>query len=514
MAYHWTQWMLFFYLYCFIGWCFESTVVSLSKHEPVNRGFMKGPFLPIYGSGAVIILLFTLPVRTNFALVFLLGMLAATLLEYFTGVCMERLFKVRYWDYSHKRFNLNGHICLTSSLAWGALSVALIAFLQPVLERFVFYLSGQMVGALVFVVSVVFVYDFVSSFRSAYNLRKLIEQSELLRKEAEAIHARLAAFEQAAGQTKEQLRERTEDLLDDIHARAAALQDLPEEIRTELHQRYAACREAIERLRSQSGQDLGKLIRRNPSATSVNYKQALADTIERIKSVDEREIERIEQQENRFAQGVNFYKLFWIFFLGCFLGVVIETLFCLLTRGHYENRVGVIWGPFNPVYGFGCVALTIGLYFLRFHRDLHILFFGAVIGSVVEYACSWVQEMVFGSTSWDYSQMPYNVNGRICLLYAFFWGVLSCYWIKNLFPLLNAWVLSIPDKIGKPLTWVVCALLCIDMALSAWAVLRWGLRDAGQPPRNFVESFFDARFGDERMERLFPNMTFNKDEAQ
>lgn len=508
MTYHWTQWLLFFYLYCFIGWCFESTVVSVSQRKPVNRGFMKGPFLPIYGSGAIMILLFTLPVRTNYVLVFLLGMLAATILEYVTGACMEQLFKVRYWDYSHKRFNLHGYICLTSSLAWGALSVALVAFLQTWLERFVFYLSDDMAGALVFVVSVIFVYDFVTSFRSAYNLRKLIEQSELLRREAEAIRARVASFEQAADQARQELRERTEDVLDDISARAAALQDMPEEIRSELRERYAACRETIERLRAQSGQDLKKLIRRNPSATSVNYRQALADTIERIKSVDEREIERLEREQNRFAQGINFYKLFWIFFLGCFLGVVIETLFCLLTRGHYENRVGVIWGPFNPVYGFGCVALTLGLYFLRFHRDLHILFFGAVIGSVVEYICSWGQEMVFGSTSWDYSAMPYNVNGRICLLYAFFWGVLACYWIKNIFPLLNGWIFSIPDRIGKPLTWVVCALLCADMALSAWAVLRWTLRDAGQPPRNFVESFFDARFGDERMEVIFPNMTF------
>ena len=194
MTYHWTQWLLFFYLYCFIGWCFESTVVSVSQRKPVNRGFMKGPFLPIYGSGAIMILLFTLPVRTNYVLVFLLGMLAATILEYVTGACMERLFKVRYWDYSHKRFNLHGYICLTSSLAWGALSVALVAFLQTWLERFVFYLSDDMAGALVFVVSVIFVYDFVTSFRSAYNLRKLIEQSELLRREAEAIRARVASF--------------------------------------------------------------------------------------------------------------------------------------------------------------------------------------------------------------------------------------------------------------------------------------------------------------------------------
>lgn len=505
--YHWPQWLLFFYVYCFLGWCFESALVSIARRRFVNRGFLKGPFLPIYGTGALAILLLTLPVRENLLLVFLLGMLAATVLEFVTGACMERLFKVRYWDYSHKRFNVHGYICLSSSLAWGALSVALIAFLHPAAERFVLHLSVDMVRAVNFVLSVVFAYDFVSSFRAAYSLRKLIEQSARLRREVDALRARVDALGQVADQARQELRERTEDVLDDIRARAAALQDVPDELRA----RYESCRAAIEQLRAQSGRDLSRLIRRNPSATSSRYRQALADTIERIRSVDEREIERIEQEQNRFAQGINAYKVFWIFFLGSILGVVIETLFCLMTRGHYENRVGVIWGPFNPVYGFGCVALTLGLYFLRFHRDLHILFFGAIIGNAVEYFCSWAQEQVFGSTSWDYSSMPYNINGRICLLYGLFWGILACYWIKNIFPLLNAWILRIPQRIGKALTWVLCVLLCADMALSAWAVLRWVERDQGTPPRNAVERFFDARFGDERMQMLFPNMTFTSE---
>lgn len=506
-AYPWPQWLLFFYVYCFLGWCFESALVSVAQRRPVNRGFLKGPFLPIYGTGAIAILLLTLPVRANPLLVFLLGMLAATALEFVTGACMERLFKVRYWDYSHKRFNVHGYICLTSSLAWGALSVMLVGFLHAAVEHFVLRLSADMVRALDFVLSVVFVYDFVTSLRAAYSLRKLIEQSARLRREVDALRARIDALSQAADQARQGLRERTEDILDDIRARASALQDVPDELRT----RYEACRATIEQLRAQSGRDLFRLIRRNPSATSSRYRQALADTIERIRSVDEREIERIEQEQNRFAQGINAYKLFWVFFLGSLLGVIVETAFCLLTRGHYENRVGVIWGPFNPVYGFGCVALTLGLYFLRFHRDLHILFFGAIIGSVVEYFCSWAQEQVFGSTSWDYSAAPYNINGRICLLYSLFWGILACYWIKNIFPLLNAWILRIPQRIGKALTWALCVLLCADMALSVWAVLRWTERSQGMPPRNAVERFFDARFGDERMQMLFPNMTFTSD---
>lgn len=110
-----------------MGTCY----VSACRRQWVNRGFLHGPLLPIYGSGATIILFVTLPVEQDLRLVFLLGMIAATVLEYVTGAVMERLFKVRYWDYSHHRFNLNGHICLTSSLAWGFFSILLVRFIHP-----------------------------------------------------------------------------------------------------------------------------------------------------------------------------------------------------------------------------------------------------------------------------------------------------------------------------------------------------------------------------------------------
>ena len=100
--YHANQWLFIFFVYCFIGWCFESTVVSVSKRKLVNRGFMHGPYLPLYGSGAIVVLFAALPVQNSKILVFIVGALAATILEYITGVCMEALFKVRYWDYSNK----------------------------------------------------------------------------------------------------------------------------------------------------------------------------------------------------------------------------------------------------------------------------------------------------------------------------------------------------------------------------------------------------------------------------
>ena len=113
------QWVLLFFFYCFCGWVWESCYVSSCQRRWVNRGFLHGPLLPIYGSGAIMILFVTLPAERFPALVWLLGLLAATALEYVTGAVMERLFRVRYWDYSKHRFNLNGHICLSSSIAWG-----------------------------------------------------------------------------------------------------------------------------------------------------------------------------------------------------------------------------------------------------------------------------------------------------------------------------------------------------------------------------------------------------------
>ena len=115
------QWVLLFFFYCFCGWIWESCYVSLCQRHWVNRGFLHGPLLPIYGSGAVIILLATIPVEQSLVLIYLCGMVAATALEYVTGAVMERLFHVRYWDYSTQKCNLNGYICLTSSLAWGFL---------------------------------------------------------------------------------------------------------------------------------------------------------------------------------------------------------------------------------------------------------------------------------------------------------------------------------------------------------------------------------------------------------
>ncbi len=210
--------------------------------------------------------------------------------------------------------------------------------------------------------------------------------------------------------------------------------------------------------------------------------------------------------EKSFASGLNFYKLFWIFFVGCFLGVVIETLYCLVTRHHFESRQGLIYGPFNLVYGLGALAMTLGLYWLRGKRDLWVFLGGFVIGSAFEYICSFVQEILFGTVSWKYDHMPLNLNGRINVMYSMFWGLLALLWVKNLFPLMTRLIEKIPNSVGKVLTWILVVFMALNTVISAVAVARWTARDEGNPPANAFEQFLDRHYTDDLMTMVYPNM--------
>ena len=183
--YEFRQWLSFFYLYCIFGWCLESTYVSLKQHCFVNRGFLKGPWLPLYGSGAVLVLLITMPFGQHPVAVYIAGLIGATLLELVTGEAMVRLFKVRYWDYSNQHFQYKGHSCLSSSIVWGFFSVMMVYVVQPQAERFVFWLNSEFVSVMTFLITVCMVYDFTGAFRKAMDLRKLLDQAEQILQELE-----------------------------------------------------------------------------------------------------------------------------------------------------------------------------------------------------------------------------------------------------------------------------------------------------------------------------------------
>lgn len=216
-----------------------------------------------------------------------------------------------------------------------------------------------------------------------------------------------------------------------------------------------------------------------------------------------------EEQSGCFARGINIYKLMLLFFIGSFGGVIIEMLWCLVRSGYIESRAGLVIGPFNLLYGAGAVALTLALYKFR-NRNVFIIFFGSMlVGSAIEYSCSWLLEVIFGTRSWDYSMMALNINGRICLMYSIFWGFLGVLWIKSLYPLISKLILPIPNKAGKIIAWALTIFLAFDAVITAAAIVRWSHRDAGNAPATSIGVFIDEHFPDERMEHIFANMDIN-----
>ena len=220
------------------------------------------------------------------------------------------------------------------------------------------------------------------------------------------------------------------------------------------------------------------------------------------------QIDYRERNINHFSAGNGFHKLFWVFFIGCFAGVIIEMIWCLFRHGYIESRSGLIWGPFNLVYGFGALFLDIALYKYRNRSKIYSFIGGFITGSVIEYVCSFVQEMLFGSTSWDYSNVPFNINGRICLLYSIFWGILGVVWIKVIYPRVSNWILKIPNNVGKKLTWVFLIFMILNSAASGLAVYRWSERVNDIPAKTSIAEVLDYWYPNEKLEKIYPNLVF------
>lgn len=261
------QWLLFFYFYCFFGWVFESVYVSVKKHKFVNRGFMRGPFLPLYGSGAILILFATIPVRDYSVLVYLLGAAAATLLEYVTGVVMEKLFKVRYWDYTKNKFNFQGHICLGCSIAWGFLSLFLVRVIHKPVEQVIMKVSeySYLEEILVFGITIYFVADMTIAFREALELRDLLLYVEKAKAETERLKKRLdvalAVADDEISQKKELVKEKTQLYTE-------ALENSISDYKN--------------RLSGHNGRLAKRILNAHPTMNSVRFKDAVAELKERI----------------------------------------------------------------------------------------------------------------------------------------------------------------------------------------------------------------------------------------
>lgn len=215
---------------------------------------------------------------------------------------------------------------------------------------------------------------------------------------------------------------------------------------------------------------------------------------------------------------LNFFNLFWVFLICCVLGLIIETIYhvAVVDPGVYQDRAGLLYGPFSPIYGFGAVLMTVVLN--RFHdKNLIIIFLvSAVLGGAFEYAVSWFMQYAFGITAWDYTGTFLSIDGRTNGMFMCMWGVLGMVWIKVALPIMLKLVNKIPWNWRYTITTVCAALMIADGGLTLASLDCWYERQSGTmdyASASAIERFCNEHYSNSFMSERFQSMSIDADKA-
>lgn len=164
---------ILFWLYSFLGWLMETTLVSLQSKKIINRGFFMGPYCPIYGTGGVLLLVLS-PYKDSPFLVFILSIVICSIIEYLTSYILEMIYRVRWWDYSDRMFNLNGRVCLFNSICFGLLGMLMVSYLNPVFLNLITSLSDTILTIIALTILIITLIDMSITFSIMFDIRKTI----------------------------------------------------------------------------------------------------------------------------------------------------------------------------------------------------------------------------------------------------------------------------------------------------------------------------------------------------
>ena len=197
--------------------------------------------------------------------------------------------------------------------------------------------------------------------------------------------------------------------------------------------------------------------------------------------------------------------LFWVFIIGSIAGFIFEVTVVFFQKGHFELRQGLIYGPFIPVYGIGAMCYYIVLSKIKIKNKVQIFLITMILGGITEYLCSFIQEKAFGTISWDYSYLPFNINGRTSLLHCIYWGIGGVLYITYIDPFLNKMIDKTNIKAFDLITIILSIFINFDISISWMAADRQTERKNNIEPENRLDIFLDKNYPDEYMNRIFNN---------
>lgn len=197
--------------------------------------------------------------------------------------------------------------------------------------------------------------------------------------------------------------------------------------------------------------------------------------------------------------------IFWIFIIGSILGYIFEMIVVLFQKGFFESRQGLIYGPFTPVYGIGGMAYYIAFRFIKTRNKGKVFLVSMILGGVTEYLASYIQEKAFGTISWDYSHLLFNINGRTSLLHCTYWGIAGILYIMYIEPRIEKIRENISKINFKILTSTICIFMMFNITISCLAANRQRERRNNIEAENKIDIFLDKHYPDEYMDKIFAN---------
>ncbi len=255
-------------------------------------------------------------------------------------------------------------------------------------------------------------------------------------------------------------------------------------------------------------------------------KNSISKEINNDEISDNSEKKQISKKVKKGIFGYSFWQILEYFIVYSILGYVIETLYGLLTKGVIESRQSMLYGPFCCIYGLGAICLLCIPKSAK-KNNWTLFIAGFIIGSVVEYIVSWVGEVIFNIKWWDYSNFPLNINGRVCVYFSIFWGILTICLNKVINPTVDKVLGKVPIKILHVLTVIIMVFMAFDFIISSFALkmfetrLIYNYNLEVQGAEDYYEKyldiyqnnpglkeFVDKVFSDEKMLKTFPNIKF------
>ena len=209
----------------------------------------------------------------------------------------------------------------------------------------------------------------------------------------------------------------------------------------------------------------------------------------------------VKKEENKILKKI--VKLFCVFVIGSIIGYLLEMIVGLVQNGHFVSKQGLIYGPFSQVYGIGLV-----IYYLVIPNNkkiIEIFLISMFLGGIVEYIFSYLQETFFGTISWDYSNLLFNINGRTSLLHCIYWGIGGILFSKYIRPQIEKIDLLYPKMWFKVLIIFLAIFLLFDIIISSLACKRQEERKEGIEPKNNIEIFLDKTYTDEVLNEIYSN---------